>query len=373
MNHPHEPPLKPCAISHVPAQTVTWLWTHRLALGKLAMLDGDPDKGKSLVTLDLCARLTTGAPFPDGSPSPGPSNVLIMNAEDGAADTVRPRLEAMGADLDRAFILLRGDRSGTAIIGLPSDIRALDAALERTRAKLVIIDPIVAFLDPVVQVGNDSSVRRALVPLADLAEQHQCAMILVRHLNKTGGHHAMYRGGGSIGFLAACRSGWLVGVLPRQPHQRVLAVIKNNLAPPQPSLKYEVIARDGQLPTVHWLGPCALNAGQLLCASDRTFLRLNHAKEFLTLLLKDGARRVPEIWAAAEEERVTKSTLKRAKKDLKITSRKIYVDKVQRNYWLLPGQNLPPDLQALWDEVDLEPWLAPVRDKMPEATPLDDL
>jgi hypothetical protein len=296
-----------------------------------------------------------------------------LNAEDDAADTIRPRLEAMGADLDRAFILQRRDRTGTAIFGLPSEIGVLDAALERTRAKLVILDPIVAFLDPAVQVSSDASVRRALVPLADLAARRQCVIILVRHLNKAGGHHAMYRGGGSIGFLAACRSGWLIGIQPRQPQERVLAVIKNNLAPPQPSLKYEVIARDGQFPTIHWLGPCALSAGQLLPAADRTLLQINHAKEFLKLMLKDGARLVPEIWNAAKPERLSKKTLKRAKDELQISLRRLYVNKVQRNYWLLPGQKLPPDLQALWEELDLEPWLAPVRDRVPEVTPLDDL
>jgi hypothetical protein len=374
MNSHHQDgaPRPASPIIQVAAQPITWLWRHRFALGKLAMLDGDPDKGKSLVTLDLCARITTGRPFPDDSPGPEPSNVILLNAEDGAGDTVRPRLEALGADLNRAFIL-QGNRPGGPILGLPSDIAALDAALTQTCARLVIVDPIVAFLDPAVQIGNDGSVRRALVPLADLAERHQCAIILVRHLNKTGGHHAMYRGGGSIGFLAACRSGWLIGAMPRQPQQRVLAVIKNNLAPPQPSLKYEVLAQDGGLPTIHWLGPCAFHASQLVTANDRVLIRLQHAKDFLQLLLKDGARTVQEIWAAAEEERVSRATLKRAKKELRIVSRKIYIDKLPRTYWLLQGQKLPPDLQALWEEIDLEPWLASIRDRMPESTPIDDL
>ena len=367
-------PLEPRPISLVPVQPVTWLWRYRLAFGKIAMLDGDPDNGKSLVTLDLCARLTTGREFPDGSPSPGPANVIVLNAEDGAGDTLRPRLQALGADLDRVFILDRGGQAGGALLGLPSDIAALDAALRLTRAKLVIVDPVVAFLDPSVQLGCDSSVRRALAPLIELAEKHQCVIVLVRHLNKSGSLHSLYRGGGSIGFIAACRSAWLIGAVPRQPQVRVLAVLKNNLAPKQPSLKYEIVACEGQSPTIRWLGDCAVSADQVVAAAgNRALIRLRHAKDFLMLLLKDGARTVQEVWDAADEEQVKRTTLKRAKKELKIRSKRIYIDKVQHNYWLLPGQELPPAIQALWDEIDLEPFLAPVRARFPEPTPLDDV
>src|SRR5881227_1267701 len=93
------------AVSQLTARPVTWLWPGRLALGKLNILDGDPGLGKSLVALDLCARLSTGRPFPDGGPGPGVGNALVLNGEDGAEDTVRPRLQALGADLERVFVL----------------------------------------------------------------------------------------------------------------------------------------------------------------------------------------------------------------------------------------------------------------------------
>src|SRR5216117_2885266 len=96
-------------ISQLTPQSVAWLWPERLALGKLAMLDGDPGLGKSLLALDLCARLSTGRPMPDGSAGPGPANALVLEAEDGQQDTVRPRLEALGADLERVFLVRRGE------------------------------------------------------------------------------------------------------------------------------------------------------------------------------------------------------------------------------------------------------------------------
>src|SRR5437762_3142182 len=101
-----------CPISQLTPRPVSWLWPGRLALGKLAILDGDPGLGKSLLALDLCARLSTGRPMPDGSAGPGVCNSLILNAEAGAADTIRPRLQALGADLERVFVLEQFRRDG---------------------------------------------------------------------------------------------------------------------------------------------------------------------------------------------------------------------------------------------------------------------
>jgi RecA-family ATPase len=142
-----------------------------MARGKLSMFDGDPELGKSLITLDLCARLTTGRPLPDGSPALEPSNVIVLNGEDTAMDTIAPRLRAAGANLDRVFIFHKDflDRSGP--FRLPTHTTILDHALQDTHAVLVVLDPIVAFLDTCIQIVSDRSVRLALAPLADLAAQ----------------------------------------------------------------------------------------------------------------------------------------------------------------------------------------------------------
>src|SRR5262249_5535219 len=153
----------------------SWLRPGRLPLGKLSLLEGDPGLGKSLVTLDLCARLSRGLPFPDGSAGPGSCSSIVLNAEDGEADTIRPRLAALGADLDRVFVLRR-QADGLCF---PSQLAVLEDAISRTGARLVVIDPLLAFLDGNVASGNDLSVRRALWPLGRLAERHHCANLLV--------------------------------------------------------------------------------------------------------------------------------------------------------------------------------------------------
>jgi hypothetical protein len=350
-------------VSELNPGAYSWLWPGRLALGKLAMLDGDPGLGKSLLALDLCARLSTGRPMPDGSPGPGPASALVLEAEDGEEDTVRPRLAALGADLDRVFVARRGELG--ELPRFPGQLAALDAALREADARLLVLDPVVAFLEPGVLTSSDQSVRRALAPLAELAKQHRCAVILVRHLNKQSGGRALYRGSGSIGLLGACRSGWLVASDPRVPERRVLAQVKNNLAPRQPSLGFDLCPRPGAPPELVWQGESPLTADELLGGNrpgpDRS--PRDRAQAFLQAFLQAGPRPTREIWEAAQHEHFSKRTLQRASEELSIRSQWIHQDGVPRCYWLLPGQSAP--LPA-----DLEEWLRPLLDQYPPPDPL---
>jgi hypothetical protein len=357
-------------LSDLAEQAISWLWAGRLAQGKLALLEGDPGLGKTLVALDLCARLSRGWPFPDGSPSGGPSNTLVLNAEDGEGDTVRSRLVALGADLERIFVM-----EGQGVLGeslrLPSQAELLDNALTRSRARLLVLDPFLAFLDANVISGNDQSVRRALTPLARLADLHSCAPLLVRHLNKTGGKPALYRGGGSIGLVGACRSAWLVGRDPVHPGQCVLAQVKNNLAPPQPSLAYTVQAEPSAPPRLTWVGFSPWSADQIVGSLPRGWAR-TQARTFLVSELRDGPRPSREIWALAQKQGLSERTLKRAKKELSIRAHQVDCQGTHQLYWFLPDQELPGRLAPRIGPEDLEPWLAPLREAFPSATPLDD-
>jgi hypothetical protein len=370
----------------VKPQVVAWLWTGRLALGKLAMLDADPGVGKSLLTLELCARLSTGRPFPDDASTPVPASCLLLSAEDGDQDTVLPRLRALGADLARVFLLPREDPKTGMPLRFPGHVRALAENLKRTRARLVVIDPIVAFLAPSINTSNDQSVRRALYPLARLAEKQRCVILLVRHLNKIGGARSLYRGGGSIGFAGACRSVWLLGRDPSSPQRRVLAQVKNNLAPPQASLAFDLTAADevgpgGEkkaarapgLPLLTWNGPSPLSADDLLGGPIGLATEAGEslrAMEFLTRMLKDGPRSTRFLWQHAEAEGLGASTLHRAREKLRLGIRRTWEAGQPVSYWSLrpsPGAGapaddpLPPENRALED----------LRKCLPPPTPLD--
>jgi hypothetical protein len=360
-------------VSEVATRPVSWLWSGRLALGKLAILDGDPGLGKSLVTLDLCARLSTGRPLPDDTPGAGPGSAIVFNGEDGEEDTIRPRLQAVGADLERVFVPLRARDEGDPLC-FPAHVHVLDEMLTRTCARLVVIDPIMAFLEPGVFDSSDRSVRGALRPLARVAEKHACAVLLVRHLNKRGGGRSLYRGGGSIGFLGACRSGWLIARDPLLPQRCVLAQVKNNLAPAQPSLAYSVTPHESGPPTLSWLGPTAWTADQLLtgraCSSHAT--QFERACEFLNTFLADGPRTSRDVWAVAREHALSDRTIERAKKELDVRSVLRFEGGKRLSYWFLENQKLPGEAPDD-DPADLEPWLAPLREQFPPGTPLDEL
>jgi hypothetical protein len=360
------------SVDQLVARPLFWLWLSRLALGKLAILDGDPGLGKSLLTLDLCARLSTNRPAPDGSPMPGPANSLVLNAEDGPADTTHARLVANGADMRRVFVADPDDE----LPRLPSQAALLEQAIVQAEARLVVLDPLPAFLDPTVNMANELSVRRALEPLRQIAAKQNCVPLLVRNLNKNEGRNAAYRGAGSIAFLGMCRSGWLVAPDPHEPRRRVLAQLKNNLAAPQPSLGYEIHGPDGGTPSVSWLDACAWTARELLKDSPHAPPRLSEhdrAREFLEGFLEDGPLTSQELWAAAQEQGLSDRTVQRAKRDLKIRSVRISVDGAPRTYWLLKDQALPQQAPPEADPGSLEPWLAPLRERFPPPTPLDDL
>jgi hypothetical protein len=360
------------AVSQLTPEPLQWLWTGRLAFGKPALIDGDPDQGKSLVALDLCARLSAGRPLPDGSAGHAPSPCLLLQAEDGARDTVRPRLEALGADMDRIFVP-RGPDGVGARFRFPADLDRLDGALTQTGARLLVLDPLMAFFDASVMVPSDAGVRRALDPLAALAARHRCALLLIRHLAKWGGRRALYRGGGSIGIAACCRSVWLIGREPHAAGRRVLAQVKNNLAGPQPSLAYEIVPHAGGPPTLSWLGPSRWAADQLLDAADaRPTPERDHAREFVAAFLKEGPRTSREVWAAAREHDLARNTLRRAAGELRVRFRRRWRQGVQVTYWLLPGQELPPGAPPADEQDELSRFFEEQEKKYPRPCPLDD-
>jgi len=247
---------------------VRWLWPGYVPLGKLAFLDGDPGLGKSLITLDLAARVTRGRPMPDGGRSDltGPASVIILAAEDDAGDTIVPRLVAAGADLSRVVLweAVPDANGGDTLPEFPTDAGLLLHLILEHRAALVVVDPVMAHLADHVDTRSDQQVRRALLPLKEAAEQTDAAVLCVRHLNKTPGGNPLYRGGGSIAFIGLARAGLMVGPDPDDETRHVLASTKSNLGPRPASLAYRVVADADGVPSIRWEGTVSLTARDLL-------------------------------------------------------------------------------------------------------------
>jgi hypothetical protein len=310
-----------------------------------------------------------GPSVPRRGLGPGPANALVLSAEDTAADTIVPRLHRLGADLGRVFVWQRQRNDEDWPWHLPAQAGRLEA-LARTDARLAVIDPIMAFLDDSVLSASDQSVRRALAPLMQLADKHHCTLLMLRHLRKQGGPRALYRGLGSIAFVAACRFAMLVARDPLVTGQCVLAQVRNSLGGPQPSLAYRITAGDGALPAVEWLGASPVSADELLGGGARKEENpRDRAAAFLEQLLAGGPRTAHDIWEAARKAGLSARTVQRAKPGVGIRCRRVQVDGRFVSYWLLPGQELPAELAG---GDDLGPWLAELERRFPPATPLDE-
>lgn len=300
-------------VAHVRAERVRWLWKGRLARGKLSILDGDPNLGKSTVALDLAARLSTASPLPDGTQLDGPINTVLLSAEDGIADTIRPRLEAVGADLERITVF-RGitDDDGPRPPVLPGDLDKLESLIDEDLASLVIIDPLMAYLGGAYDSHRDQDVRRALHAVAAVAERWGVAVLIVRHLNKAPGGNPLYRGGGSIGIIGAARAGMVIAPDPGREDRMILASTKCNLTKKPESLAYRLVGDDlHDCARVSWQGTSTLTADNLLNPPRET--KVDQAEGWLENLLFEGPVLQSEVRARGEAEGHSWASMRRAK------------------------------------------------------------
>ncbi|MBI4491368.1 MAG: AAA family ATPase [Chloroflexi bacterium] len=321
------------SLADVQSERVSWLWPGRVPLGKLTILDGDPGLGKSAITTDLAARVSTGGAMPDGTRSDldGPAGVVLLSAEDGLADTIRPRLDAAGADVSRIVALTAVPRLDLnpdpeqpprVRLDLPTiaDLSAIREAIARVDARLVIVDPLMAYLPSGSNSYRDQDVRRVLAPLAVLAAELDVAVVVIRHLNKMAGGNPLYRGGGSIGIIGAARSGLLVAPDPDQPDgaRRILASTKSNLSEPPPALAYHLEAVASGAVRVVWEGAVQHTASSLLAQSADGEERgaLAEARDFLREVLADGPRPARDVQREARDASITEITLRRARSGL---------------------------------------------------------
>ncbi len=316
---PQEEPSGLVMLDTVTPEPINWLWQGRIPLGKLSVIDGDPGLGKSTVTLDLVARVSRGASMPDSGPGVS-GGAVLLTLEDGLADTIVPRLKAADADLSRiAALQTIHDEEGKPRFPTVEDVEVIKRTCRKVQAKIVVVDPLMAHLGGKVNSWRDQDIRGALTPLCKLADEIGVAVIVVRHLNKASGGQAIYRGGGSIGIIGAARCAYLVAKDPEDEGRRILAGVKNNLAPLPPSLSFSLKEVDGASRVV-WGGVSNHGADALLAipSSPEERKALDEAKEFLRVLFSNGAVESKEAQRQARAAGIADATLRRAKKALSI-------------------------------------------------------
>jgi putative DNA primase/helicase len=309
--------------SEVTERDVDWIFEDVLARGQIQEDIGDPGLGKSTVTIELAASVTTGRNFA-GFPCLASGPVALLSAEDGAAETIVPRLRAAQARLELVRIVPAALGSAGRIqpVNLPAHISLLEDIIGADGTVLLVIDPVTAFLSDKTDAHNDASVRRVLAELLALAQRTNCAILLVRHLNKMGGvDKAMYRGGGSIAFSAAARLSFLIGLDPndkasQNERRRIFAGVKNNLGPMIQSRAFRLRAEPGERAHVEWIAePSLLTADDLLrMPREHKAAALEEAVNFLESELREGAKLSVDIERHARELKISDRTLARARK-----------------------------------------------------------
>ena len=316
-------------LTTVATETVTWLWSRRIPFGFLTLLDGDPGLGKTAVTLDLAARVSSGTPFPDDPEPPWqPAGVVLVNAEDPIAQTLRPRLDAAGADCHR-IVAFDFDH----LPEFPDGIATLHAAIRATDARLIIIDPIMGLLDAAVDAYRDQDARRFLRPLAALAAETQAAVLMVRHLTKQSGPKALYRGSGSIAFSAASRSVLLLAEDPDDHDSRILAPVKNNLAPTPAALRVGFDPTPDGMFRLAWRDHATTTADQLLTPtpSKSDSIAIQDAIAALESLLQHGGILSEVADAERKRRSISAYAWKEARAQLGVRPRK---DPITGKWWM---------------------------------------
>lgn len=296
-----------------------WLWDRRIPSQRITVVDGDPGTGKSLFTIWLAAELSAGR-LESGPPAP--VSVIIVNCEDEIETQLVPRLAGHGADskLIHFFQAVDTGAEEGELFQLPGHSAALRKAIVETRAQLVIIDPLSAYLSPEVRMHSDHSMRAAMMPLNHIAEETGATFVLVRHLNKAGGPKALYRGLGTIGVVGLARSVLLVCTNPEDAGERLLVHVKSNFDTLAPSLAFNVQANAEGVPVLTWDGVREITATQALIERAQK-LPVELAMDFINKLLPPEGMIVEEVRQLATKAGISERTLQRAKQRLNVQAR----------------------------------------------------
>lgn len=307
--------LKLIHMEDVLSKEVEWLWYPYIPYGKITIIEGDPGEGKTTLVLKLAVALSRGLPLPcDDDKEYEPIHIIYQTAEDGIEDTIKPRLEKAGADCSMIRVIDETDKE----LSMTDD--RLEQAIIETGARLIILDPIQAYIGATVDMHRANEIRPVLKHLGIIAEKHNCAIILIGHMNKASGSKSTYRGLGSIDIQATARSVLLVARLRDKPNIRIMAHDKSSLAPAGDAIGFEMTEDSGMV----CIGPYDITIDELLSGNEgRGKKKLDIAENFIKEYF--GTNKVipsNEIMMEAAKRSIKRNTLLSAKKKLGITSDK---------------------------------------------------
>lgn len=307
--------MKLIKMNEIQAEKVNWLWYPYIPYGKITLIQGDPGDGKTTFVLAVAALLTNGKSMPETEDTVAePMTVIYQTAEDGLADTIKPRLEEVGADCSRVIVIDESEQALTL-----SDER-IERAIIKTGAKLMILDPLQAYLGIDVDMHRANEVRPIFKALAGVAERTGCAILTIGHMNKANGTKGLYRGLGSIDIAAAVRSILLVGRDKENENTRVMAHMKSSLAPEGLPIAFELDRGNG----FRWIGCYDISIDDILNGTkpDREQTKEMQAISLMTEMLRDGDMPCNEVCKRLAEYNISSRTAQNAKQSAEVRSYK---------------------------------------------------
>lgn len=317
--------------SEVETEKTRWTWPGYIPAGKITILAGDPGMGKSTIALDLVSRISSGTFLPTGGRTVT-GTCLIASAEDAPEDTITPRLIISGGNLKRVEIVREVRIEGqTYYLSFPRDLSRLRDIIVKKGARILIIDPLNAFLEKGTDTYKDQDIRLVLAPLESIAEETGASILIIAHLNKKEDSSILYRIGGSIGFIGAARSVLAVSNTAKEGI-RVLYCLKSNLAKKPPALEYETQQkfRERKLPG-EWMGESKITSSAIRWRGEVDFDPTKaattsqakietEAEDFLRQILSDAEVSTEDIFKEAGQAGISRSQLNRVKTAIGVKS-----------------------------------------------------